>query len=77
MSTRPELSFDGLGINGSDEHRTRVATFATEADAEKYGPMFEAAPAMVAALQHLAKYGRQCDVKFIAGQALATLEGTR
>lgn len=45
---RPELVFDGRGINGPDEHRTRVATFNHPSnwpqDAKKYGPLFAASP---------------------------------
>ena len=51
-----ELSFDGCGINGPDEYRTRLATFATPRgdDAIKYGPMFAASPDMLAALVTIA-----------------------
>lgn len=48
---RPELSFDGCGINGSDEYRTRIATFSNQA--EKYGPLFAAAPDLLAALEQM------------------------
>jgi hypothetical protein len=41
---RPELSYDGNGINGPDEHRTRLATFRTQEDADMYGPLLAAAP---------------------------------
>ena len=51
MNARPELSFDGCGINGPDEFRTRVATFRSEAEAKKYGPLFAAAPRLVALLK--------------------------
>lgn len=47
------LSFDGCGINGRDEYRSRLCTF-TEArgkDAYAYGPMFAAAPEMLEALK--------------------------
>lgn len=52
----PELSFDGCGINGPDEYRTRLATFATPRgdDARKFGPMFAASPDMLAALVTIA-----------------------
>jgi hypothetical protein len=43
-----QLSFDGCGINGPDEYRTRVATFQTQADADKYGKLFAAAPELLA-----------------------------
>lgn len=48
---RPELTYDGIGINGPDEHRSRVAAFDKQADADKYGPLFAAAPDLLAALQ--------------------------
>lgn len=46
----PELSFDGFGINGPDEYRTRLATFRTTYDARHFGPLFAASPDMHAAL---------------------------
>lgn len=53
-SPRSELSFDGFGINGPDEYRTRFCTFSRNSEHEalrkKYGPMFEAAPELLAAL---------------------------
>lgn len=39
---RPKFVFDGFGINGPDEYRTRVATFNPEFS-EKYGHHFERA----------------------------------
>lgn len=46
------LSFDGCGINGRDEYRTRIATFTNKRGpvANHYGPLFAAAPEMLAAL---------------------------
>ena len=51
-----ELSFDGCGINGPDEYRTRLATFAIPRgdDARKFGPMFAASPDMLAAMVTIA-----------------------
>ena len=47
---RPELSFDGCGINGPDEFRSRIATFErehiTKGQLNRYGPLFAAAPEM-------------------------------
>lgn len=43
---RAELSFDGKGINGPDEYRSRIATFTTDEAARKYGPLFAAAPGL-------------------------------
>lgn len=47
------LSFDGFGINGPDQYQTRIATFSTTQDvnASKYGPLFTAAPELLAALE--------------------------
>ena len=53
QTNRPELSFDGCGINGPDEHRTRIATFFNGAD--KYGPLFASAPELLAALESITK----------------------
>lgn len=47
---RRELSYDGKGINGPDEHRSRIATFANAEAAEKYGKLFESAPELLDAL---------------------------
>ena len=57
MNTRKELSFDGFGINGPDEFRSRLATFAPEAGSrtkeviKHYGKLFENAPEMLALLR--------------------------
>lgn len=52
---RPLLSFDGKGINGPDEYRTRLATFTPAAlvsgDSEKWGRLMAAAPEMLAVLE--------------------------
>lgn len=50
---RPELSFDGCGINGPDQYRSRIATFTDKRgpEAMKYGPLFAAAPTLETALQ--------------------------
>lgn len=42
-----ELSFDGKGINGPDKYRSRLATFANNEAAQKYGALFEAAPELL------------------------------
>lgn len=81
---RPELSFDGFGINGPDEYRTRLCTFRLDQPevARKYGPLFEAAPELLEALKDLVKaddlkMGRKA-VKLrlaIARDAIAKAEG--
>ena len=57
------LSFDGKGINGPDEYRSRIATFTSSLNAGTYGPLFEAAPDLLAALDGIfaqtAKHQRQ------------------
>ncbi len=46
------LSFDGCGINGRDEYRTRIATFNDKnIDGPRYGRIFAASEAMLEALQ--------------------------
>lgn len=58
---RPELTFDGFGINGPDEYRTRLCKFNhmdyPEADCQKYGHLFAAAPEMLEALKAIAARG--------------------
>jgi hypothetical protein len=54
---RTELSFDGFGINGPDQYRTRLATFphhTSEAERQHYGALFAAAPDLLAALKQAA-----------------------
>jgi hypothetical protein len=48
---RTELNYDGHGINGPDEYRTRIATFRKQEDADKYGNLLAAAPDLLAALE--------------------------
>jgi hypothetical protein len=55
MNTRPELTYDGHGINGPDEYRTRVVNFQTQADADKYGKLLAAAPDLLAACKRISK----------------------
>jgi hypothetical protein len=52
--TPTPLSFDGCGINAG-ENKERIATFTKTRgeDASHYGPMFEAAPEMLAILHRL------------------------
>lgn len=53
MNIHKDFSFDGFGINGRDEHRSRLATLTTEGHAEGVGPLLAAAPEMLAALEEL------------------------
>jgi hypothetical protein len=55
---RRELSYDGRGINGPDEYRTRVATFTSPEVGDKYGRLFEAAPEMREALRWALRHVR-------------------
>jgi hypothetical protein len=53
MTQRKELSYDGFGINGPDEFRSRIATFAPTCEGEerdRYGKLFERAPDMLRVL---------------------------
>jgi hypothetical protein len=71
MNTRPELTYDGHGINGPDEYRSRVATFTNGADAAKYGPLFATAPDLLAALEFVCEfYQRNFDVMPVAFQTV-------
>lgn len=51
MSERKELSFDGFGINGPDEFKTRLATFNlksySDLQIKHYGKLFAASPDMI------------------------------
>ncbi len=62
---RPELTFDGFGINGPDEYRSRIATFSPVSRqrdvARQYGPLFAASPDMRAALVKIAGDGPFAD----------------
>jgi hypothetical protein len=49
MNIRRELSFDGFGINDSDEYGSRIATFTNDEAGKKYGQLFESAPELLAA----------------------------
>jgi hypothetical protein len=68
------LSFDGKGINGPDEYRSRLATFQSDEAAKQYGHMFAGAPelrtALYAAVDALADGvgGLQCVCKQSNGQ---------
>jgi hypothetical protein len=49
-------SYDGHGINGPDQYRTRIASFSsacTGADRERYGKLFAGAEGMYHAIEHL------------------------
>lgn len=69
---RPELTYDGFGINGPDEHRTRLATFSPGAcangQADKYGPIFAESPAMLAALRRAVQRGAYSYTTRVKGQ---------
>ena len=76
------LSYDGFGINGRDEYRTRLATFAatlTEEQRREFGPLFAAAPEMFEALKAAAeiiKTARQYFPKSIKHRDRFALENT-
>jgi hypothetical protein len=61
MSRHPHLSYDGFGINDTDEYRTRIATFSRDEAVlsptrrEELGHLFAAAPDLLAALESIAR----------------------
>lgn len=62
---RPELSFDGHGINGPDAYRSRIATFTNADAADAYGKLFANAPNLLAA----------CKWLLVAGQSEGGISG--
>lgn len=50
-SNRPTFTFDGYGINGPDEFRSRVARLTDYGQEIKAGPLLAAAPDLLAACQ--------------------------
>ena len=75
------LSFDGIGINGPDEYRTRIATFVNpNQDAKKYGPLFEASLDLLEACKTLlASWATESALTYAtveqAQEAIARAEG--
>lgn len=53
-TARKSLSFDGFGINDRDKYRTRLAVFHGKTAADKFGPLFAAAPELLNALEETA-----------------------
>jgi hypothetical protein len=68
------LSYDGHGVNDTDKYRSRLATFADgvyQDDRDRLGPMFAAAPDLLAALVDLVN---RADTTMLAdGSSLDTL----
>jgi hypothetical protein len=50
-----KLSFDGHGINGGDEYKSRIATFTDHGKKLNLGPLFEAAPELLAFVKECAR----------------------
>lgn len=46
-----DLSYDGFGINGCDMYRTQLAKFSKDSPRDRLGPLFAAAPDLLAACQ--------------------------
>lgn len=65
--TERGLSFDGLGVNGCDAYRSRIATFRPAKNdndlAGMLGPMFAAAPDLVECVRDWVQYMKNngCD----------------
>ena len=53
---RPTLTFDGCGINGPDEYRTRLATFTDREQGKAWGSLLAAAPELLEALEEAATW---------------------
>lgn len=51
MNKFNNFTFDGFGVNGADEYRSRLATLTEAGHAAKVGPMFAAAPELMAELK--------------------------
>ena len=70
----PSLSYDGHGINDSDEYRSRIATFTGRClldERDRFGHLFAAAPDLLAALVDLVN---RCDTSETAdGSSIDTL----
>jgi hypothetical protein len=81
----PSLSFDGCGINGRDEYRSRIATFADRGGpiAKEYGPLFAAAPELLEDLKGIVAYASLCKgtdierVKYLAQLGIDRIEKSR
>ena len=48
-----KMSFDGFGVNGSDEYKSRLATLTPEGKRLNVGPLLAAAPDLLAAIDHV------------------------
>ena len=62
--TFPSLSFDGIGVNGRDKYRTRIATLNRDSgmtinERDDLGRLFAAAPDLLAALRAIASIPKQ------------------
>lgn len=53
MKTEPTFNFDGFGINGPDEYKSRVATFTPYGLGLNCGPLLAAAPDLLEALKNI------------------------
>lgn len=65
---RRELSYDGHGVNGPDEYRTRIATLnpaLPREERDRYGAMFEASPEVLAALRDVLGFLDTSDVRHL------------
>ncbi len=60
-----DFTFDGFGINGRDEYRTRLATLTETGQREKVGPLFAASPDLREALEAAWDLLNDSDVRFM------------
>lgn len=60
------LTYDGFGVNGpvGDYPKERLAKFMNHEIAEKWGPLFEAAPDLLEALKALVAHGSAVNTAF-------------
>ena len=53
------LSFDGKGINGPDEFKSRIATFSSDKAAVEFGPLFATAPDLLEQLNAFVEFANE------------------
>ncbi len=76
-NTQKTLSYDGCGINGPDEYRTRIATFTNKRSKESdyYGRLFAASPDLLTKLETMVSVFNQEEIDPL--QAFIAIEQAR